>query len=216
MIISVLNTKGGCGKSTTSINIAVGLARKNANILLVDTDEIGTSTAWSNRRNDDLQTLNVVSIPNADVLKKEIGSIVSSYDHIVIDGAPRLEELMTVSVAISNLVLIPIIPSPNDLWKLGEMIKSIQQTRTATKELSGRIIKVRFIINNYVSRTRMSQEAIDVIQSFPFPILKTKLGTRMDYRDSLVQGVAAFDSRNKKVREEICSLLSEVKEELAI
>lgn len=215
MIFSILNTKGGCGKSTVAINLAAGLAHYGQEILIIDTDEAGTALAWSSRREEASQGPTVVSIPDANALKGQIGKLIQKYDHIVIDGAPKLERLLTASVAIADQVIIPVLPSPNDLWKLEPMVDLVQRAQETTEELTGRKVRICFLLNRVQARTRLSQEAEIVLSQFPFPVLRSKLAQRIDYCDSLSEGTAAISFTNKKARDEVNSLLSEVTEHLA-
>lgn len=211
MIISVLNTKGGCGKSTVAINVAAGLAHSGLDTLLVDTDKTGTSLEWASQREENQAKLNVAGMPNARALKNAIRGFAEKHEVIVIDGAPQLEDMLTISVAVSHLVLIPVIPSPNDLWKLGPMVELIKQVRETNEQITGQRIQVCFLVNNYVPRTRLSQEVASALDSYEIPVLEAKLGTRMDYRDSLGQGTAAIEFSNVKAKEEIAALLDEIK-----
>ena len=210
MIIAVVNTKGGCGKSTVAINLATALASDGHETLLIDTDEAGTSLEWASRRDETEEPLDVVALPHAQALKKSIEGLSSKYTHLVIDGAPKLEELMTISVAVAQVVVIPVIPSPNDLWKLAPMVDLIERVRASAELITGHQIQVRFLLNNYVKRTRMSQEALVALEQFPFGVLDAKLGTRMDYRDSLAQGTAGVESSNQTARLEVKCLVREV------
>lgn len=87
MIISVLNQKGGVGKTTLSSNIAAQLASEGHRILLIDADPQGSSLDWSAAREAD-SLVTVVGLPRA-TLHKEIGKFSNDYDHIIIDGPPR-------------------------------------------------------------------------------------------------------------------------------
>ena len=210
MIIAVVNTKGGCGKSTVAINLATAFAGDGYGTLLIDTDEAGTSLEWASRREESQEPLDVVALPNAQALKKNIEGLSAKYTHLVIDGAPKLEELMTISVAVAQAVIIPVIPSPNDLWKLAPMVDLIERVCASAELITGRQIQVRFLVNNYVRRTHMSKEALVALEQFPFAVLDAKLGTRMDYRDSLAQGTSGIESSNRAAQYEVQLLAREV------
>lgn len=214
MIISVLNTKGGCGKSTTSINIAAGLAERGWETLLVDTDEDGTSTEWSARRPGNNLPLSVVSVTRAESLRQDLRKHREKFDFLVLDGAPKLATLMTVSVAASDCVVIPVLPSPNDLWKLSPMVELVQQTKNAVETATDRKIQVFFLVNNYDSRTRLGREVIEALTAFPFPTLETRIGARVDYRDMILQGLSAAQATGK-ARKEASKLVEEIVQKLA-
>src|SRR5438477_610131 len=110
MIISILNTKGGAGKTTVSVNLATAFALAGFDTHLVDTDKEGTSIAWSGRRDEPLTGLTVTSLPTADSLKKNIAAIDAKHDVVVIDGAPHLMPPLTIAVVVSRLVVVPVKP----------------------------------------------------------------------------------------------------------
>jgi chromosome partitioning protein len=211
MIISVLNTKGGVGKSTVAINLAAAWAAEGYDTLLIDTDEEGTSLSWFSMRKAQDAKLTVISLPEGNALKKSIKSLVEKHDVIVIDGAPQLRQLLIASAWISNLVIIPVKPSPNDIWKLEPMLNRLQEVREA-KEESGRPgPAIYFLVNETVERTRISQEIGDTLKIFGLPVMETRFGSRVDYRDSLSQGLSALDYSNAKAMMEVYSLYSEIK-----
>ncbi|MBW1743174.1 MAG: AAA family ATPase [Deltaproteobacteria bacterium] len=216
MIISILNTKGGCGKSTIAVNLSSGFAFLGMSTLLVDTDNTGTSMEWSGKRQKPSELLTVISIPNAKALTSAIQSLVTKHDVIVIDGAPQLEDLMTISVAVSDMVIIPVLPSPNDLWKLDPMVDLISRVQATNENITGRPIQVHFVINNFVARTRLSQEVYGALESYGYPVLESKLTTRMDYRDSMAQGTSAIEFTNPRAREEVSLMVGEVMDKLGM
>lgn len=88
MIISVLNQKGGVGKTTLSVDIAAQLAAEGKRVMLLDADPQGSSLDWAAAREVE-SCFTVVGLPRA-TLHKEISKFVQDYDHIIIDGPPRV------------------------------------------------------------------------------------------------------------------------------
>lgn len=207
MIISVVNTKGGVGKSTVAINLAEAFARDGFDTLLVDTDPHGTAMEWGARRENPSPRLNVISVTNSRSLMNDYESLGSRYDMLIVDGTPHLEQMLTVTVAVAGLAIIPINPSPNDIWKLGPLVDEAQRIQQKREDLL-----LRFLINNHVPRTRLSREVEAALEPYGIPPMHARLGTRMDYRDSLASGVGALAYNNPKATEEILAMLGEVKQ----
>ena len=108
MIISVVNQKGGVGKTTVAINLAAMLRRKNFNLVLLDTDPQGSATQWHDVEEN--QAVEVIHHPEP-VLQSDVDMLLQSYDHIVIDVPPAIGEISRSVLAVSNLVIVPLSPS---------------------------------------------------------------------------------------------------------
>jgi chromosome partitioning protein len=117
--ISLIHQKGGCGKSTASIMLASELAKRGIAVLLVDADSQGTSSTWAKAAPDNapfpVPVMNLSSY--AEKIHREIQQQLNNYQVIVVDCGPSLEALAPLSaLLVSNLAIIPLPPSPADLW----------------------------------------------------------------------------------------------------
>lgn len=130
MVISVCNEKGGSGKTTIAINLAVKLGLLEESTLLIDADpqrSIEVFTDIRARENIEL-TFNTVAKFGSS-LAKEILSLKSKYDAIVIDTGGRDSEEMRQALAVSDLVIIPTVPSDLDIAVLNKMINLFNQAK---------------------------------------------------------------------------------------
>ncbi len=207
MIISVLNLKGGSGKTTVSTNLAVALTSHGKRVLIIDTDKQGSSLRWISERESNEKKINLISLPDSSALKKQIFDFQTGYDAIIIDGAPQIDILATVSIAISDIVLLPVGPSPYDIWSTEIMIERIDLAKQIQND-----IKDYFIINRYSQRTRLSRETEEALNKFETPVLKTKLGHRTSYPDSALSGLSVLEWNDAKAKKEVLSLGSEIME----
>ena len=139
MIISLLNQKGGVGKTTLAIHLATGLAQHKKRVLLVDADPQASSLDWSATRQTD-GLFAVIGLPKA-TLHKELPMLSSDYDVIIIDGSPRVYDVARSAIMASDLVLIPVQPSPYDVWAAREIVDLLEEVKPFKENLkSGFII----------------------------------------------------------------------------
>ena len=130
MIISVCNEKGGSGKTTIALNIAVKLGLLKEDTLLIDADPQRSIEVFTNiRANENIDLIfNTVSKFGTS-LGKEVKSLQNKYSSIVIDTGGRDSEEMRQALAISDLVIIPTLPSDLDIAVLNKMINLFNQAK---------------------------------------------------------------------------------------
>jgi chromosome partitioning protein len=146
VIIGILNQKGGVGKTTLSVNLAAALARSGARILLIDADPQGSALDWSAAREDN-PLFSVVGLPRPSV-HKEIAALSAGFDHVIIDGPPRVTELARSAMIASDLIVIPVQPSPYDVWAAMEVVKLVKEASVFKETL-----KSCFVINRKIANT---------------------------------------------------------------
>ncbi len=135
MIISSMNFKGGCGKTTVSTNLAVAFAKAGKKVCIVDTDESFAATKWAARREDSGTELviPVVQMIESKTIVSTVKNMSGSNDVIIIDGPPRLNALVSKIILLSDMVVIPVLPkSGNDREVTEDFLEefdSIQERR---------------------------------------------------------------------------------------
>jgi chromosome partitioning protein len=120
MIFALLNQKGGVGKTTLAVHVAAALARRGRRIILVDADPQGSALDWSASRQA-APLFPVIGLPRPN-LHKEVPTHASQYEDVVIDGPPRVNELTRSALLAADMVLIPVQPSPYDVWAAKEIV----------------------------------------------------------------------------------------------
>ena len=186
MIIGLLNQKGGVGKTTLSVNLAACLARTGARLLLIDVDPQGSALDWAAAREGE-SLFSVIGFPRATI-HKEIGKIGQGYDHIIIDGPPRVTDLARSAIMASDIVLIPVQPSPYDIWSVDEIIKLTEEARVYRDNQ-----KVTFVINRKIANTVIGRDVREALANYTIPTLTAAVTQRVIYAEAVAQGRAVYE-----------------------
>ncbi len=191
-VISVLNQKGGVGKTTISANLASAIAKKGKSVLLVDADPQGSALDWFASRSDELAPMFPVVGCAKPNLHKTIPDLGKGRDIVVIDGAPRVTDLARAAIMASDLVLIPVQPSPYDVWAAEEVVKLIKEAQIYRPE-----IQAAFVINRKIAKTAIGRDIVDALDGFELPVLDSTLSQRVVYAESAAAGLAVFEQDSK-------------------
>ncbi len=208
-IIVVTNQKGGVGKSTVTMNLAAGLAKmKKAKVLVFDGDPQGTTSRWAASASDDLPfPANVVGLSNhGEKAHKEVAKFANDYDYILVDCPPAVDNNFTDSVLlIADLAIVPIIPSPADLWAAIGIRKLINNIQGLNEGLEARLIA-----NMCQPNTKMSVEAVNIINDFGIKKFEVDLQLRTIYRKATALGCSVLNLQDEKAISEITKLTNQV------
>jgi len=208
MIISLLNQKGGVGKTTLAVHLATALAQRNKKILLVDADPQGSSLDWSlSRSEDDAALISVIGMPKA-IIHKELPKISTDFDFVVIDGAPRVYEVARSAIVASDLVLIPVQPSPYDIWAAKEIVDLIKELTHFKENL-----KAAFVINRKIVNSAIGRDVVETLAEYEIPVLKSHICQRVSFAESAAIGSTVLETgAENQASQEIEALTKEIME----
>lgn len=203
MIISFVNQKGGVGKTTTAINLAASLVRKNRSLVLIDADPQGSATHWHAVENN--QAFDVLHYP-MPVQNSDIEMIAENHVDVLIDAPPAIGEITESVLSVSDLVIVPVSPSALDIWSCRETLEMIQEVGQAKPNLEARLL-----ITKKIPGTRVGRDAREAVGVFGFDLFKTELCQRVAYIDAVTSGVSVMQyAPSSKAAAEIEDLCQEI------
>ena len=216
MIISVVNEKGGSGKTTISVNLDFKFAEQGIDTMLVDADpQRSVETLIDYRANNGLELPFTSVSRTGDSLAKEVRNLANKYDSIIIDTGGRDSREMRQALLVSDIVLIPtIITSGFDQAVLNKMLNLISETLIMNENLK------TLIVNNKASTNPMLQNKvqkfIDFLSEVELPqnvkLANTILHEREIYKNVIFDGKSVIELEDNKARDEVNALYKELLE----
>ena len=197
MIVSFLNQKGGVGKTTLAVHTAAAVALAGHRVVLVDADPQGSALDWLASREAE-PLFPVVGMPRP-VLHRQVADLAAGCDLLVIDGPPSLTDIARSAMMASDLVLIPVTPSPYDVWAAGEIVRLIDEVRIVRDDLVA-----RFVISRKIVGTAIGRDVEEALKAWPaVPVLETVVSQRVVFAETAASGSTALEAGRdgKAVRE---------------
>jgi chromosome partitioning protein len=194
MIIAVLNQKGGVGKTTLAVHIAAALAMQGARVLLVDADPQGSARDWAAARTG-APLFPVVGL-DRPTIHRDLPQLAKDYDHVIIDGPPRVTDLTRSAMLAARLVLIPVQPSPYDVWACAEVVDILKEASVFTEKMKSVFVDVA-----------------EALATYDLPVLKTTIAQRIAFADAATSGSTVLETEPQSLAaHEIEALVREVLE----
>jgi len=205
-IIAILNQKGGAGKTTIATNLAHALQLEGHKVILVDSDPQGSARDWNAA--SDGAFVKVIGMDRS-TLAKDILAVVDNHDFIIIDGAPQIADLAIAAIKCADVILIPVQPSPYDIWACEDLVEIIK----ARQEITDGKPKAAFVISRVIKNTQLSKEIREALEGYELPVFKNFTSQRVIYAKSAATGSTVLSSEMKEeASNEIRAIAHELKD----
>jgi chromosome partitioning protein len=203
-IFSIQNQKGGAGKTTLAVHLSFDLASKKKKVLLVDSDPQGSARDWAAAR-EKQPPFAVVGL-DRPTIHRDLPAMTSDYDFIVIDGPPRISETARSGILAADLVVIPVQPSPYDVWAAQEVVNLIKEASVFKENL-----KSVFVINRKIVNTAIGRDVVEALSQFEIPVTSNQISQRVGFAESAASGQTVMETDPKgRATKEIKALVEEL------
>ncbi len=205
-VIAVVQQKGGSGKTTLAVNLAVSFIRRGMTVALLDTDPQGSLGRWFMARRERLgETGMEFSTSSAWGVSYECEKLKRSADIVIVDTPPKVDADLRPALRVADLVLVPVASSHVDLWATDGVLD------LATREKKGAWL----VLNRVRAGTRLSEDVARAAGEMTAGLAKAQLANRVVYAETLGQGLGAQEAGTKTVKAEVDALTDEVLDRLA-
>ncbi|WMS87745.1 ParA family protein [Pleionea litopenaei] len=207
-IIAFAQAKGGVGKSTLCANMAATFSERNRT-LVIDCDPPQHSiSAWYNIRVENYESpgLDVKIADKPSTLFNLLEQEQDNYDLILLDGPPHINPMTKACVAVASLVIVPLAPSPVEVWSFHEMDKLMLAVADVNAKVEARICWTRVR-----KRVKSAQYLIDdVNKAVKIKPIASVLTQRVAYLDSFAEGLSVYEWEDPVARAELWSVHSAI------
>ncbi|MFW0776953.1 MAG: ParA family partition ATPase [Rickettsiales bacterium] len=181
-IITIAQQKGGAGKTTLAAHIAIALSQRGNRVAAIDIDPQGSLSYWHNIREERFGegytgiTFNALS---GWRVGSEVARLKKSQDYVIIDSPPHTETEARAAIRSADLIVIPIQPSPTDLWATKATLELAKTERTA----------VRVVLNRVNPNSKLANVIADELPE----LAENTIGNRVLFASSLMEGRTATE-----------------------
>ena len=206
-VIAVCNQKGGSGKTTVAINLAGAFAADDMTVLLLDMDPQGSALDWGSIQPSLPPPFEVAEVDRSQLLR-QARLLRREYEVIVIDCPAKFTDSTSAAIRVADFVLIPVQPSPFDVWASDAVTELVKTRQEAT---GGRPLAA-CIISRAISNTSLQRSIATALEDYGLPVLRSGTTQRVAYATTAAQGRTVFEGRPTVARKEMESIRDEIKE----
>ncbi len=196
-IVVVANQKGGCGKTTTAIHLAAALQELGGDAILIDADPQQSAMKWRESAKEGTGLFNVVSVQRP-ILHEQCPSLAEKYQHVIVDCPPGLEDMTRSALMVADLAIVPLQPSPLDIWSGTEIVALIKKAQMLNEGL-----QARFLITRKNPTTKLGMDAQQAVAGYGLGVFKTAICQRVAMAECMIEGktVLQYDPESASTKE---------------
>jgi chromosome partitioning protein len=203
-VITIAQQKGGAGKTTLAAHLALAWAEARKKVAVIDIDPQASLAAWHGLREERFGKgatgLDFTAITGWRVAN-EVDRLARSHDIVVIDSPPHAETEARIAVRAAKLVLVPVQPSPMDVWATRPTLDLARQEK----------VPVVLVLNRVPPRANLTDAMLEKLDEFDVEVAKARIGNRVGLAQAMAEGRGIFETgRSSRAAEEIADLAKEV------
>lgn len=186
MIITVAQQKGGAGKTTLAAQLAVAFMAMRKSVAVIDIDPQGSLTRWAEVRAQLLGEDNKLTHIKATGWRTagQAEQLARTHQVVIIDSPPHAETDARLSVRVADLILIPVQPSPMDIWATQATLQLARTERVPTL----------IVPNRVPARSNMAEGILENLDQLGSAVSRVRLGSRVAYAESMLSGKGVIET----------------------
>ena len=200
-VITVAQQKGGSGKTTVAVNLAVGFARAGKSVAVVDVDPQGSLGRWFMTRVERFEDEAIeFATSSAWGVTYECRKLADKHDIVIVDTPPKADSDLRPALRAADLVVVPVSMSHVELWATEGVL-----------DLARRENKLAMVVMNRArAGTRLSADVAEAASKLDAQVASSQLANRVVYAETLGQGLGAIEAPRGPARAEVAALCEEV------
>lgn len=208
MILAVGNVKGGVGKTTLAINIAIARSLAGYDVLLVDGDEQGTAITFTDLRIEKNGVAGYTAVGlYSSSLRTQVRQLAGKYDDIIIDVGGRDTSSLRAALIVADMLLIPVQPRSFDIWAIDQVAYLVKEALELNE------LRAVAVLNAADAQGSDNEEAARLISNVsPIEMLEVSIGRRKAFPNAAALGLSVLEQavKDHKAIHELASLIHSI------